>query len=256
MPVSRKRKLPYKNGSSKRRKPMVWSKRRIPSGYRSNRVRAMTIFKSPKTPWPIRTNLQLRYASEVRLTHSAVAGNFTVSKTFRANSIFDPDPVIGGVTVNGHDIYKGMYGRYRVYGVRVHLQKIATSGNANSVGRMWIRGVNSNSVASLSTLTTASDLTNLPKLSFKATTPSTGSPSQVMTLKRSYTMDYLEGKRTGAENEYTSDINGNPGIVPSIEVGHTLFDTPNAADVLMQIILTYNVRLYEPTISVSSAVAT
>lgn len=251
--VTRKRRLPYKYAASKKRKVMGARSQRKRT-YKSRKPRTQMIFKSPSTPWPLRQNLQLRYSTKFELQHSAVEP--TKSKLFRANSIFDPDFAVGGTTVNGHGIYANMYGRYRVYSVHIRVQKVPQSGNANTVGRLYVRGVPSSTPLGLAVVTTPQELPNIPKLSFKATGPSTGSPSQLSTIKRSYTMDYIEGKRVGAEDGYTSDINGNPGIQPLIEIGHTLLDDAIDTSALFLLVLTYNVRLYEPTISTSTAVAT
>lgn len=254
--MSKKRKRTFLALGAKKRRVMGRKKYVAKRTYKSRTPRTVTIFKSPSTPWPLNQNLQLRFSTEVRLTHSAVATNFTISKVFRANDIYDPDPAIGGSTVNGHSVYANMYGRYRVFSVRVHLQKVPVSGAANTIGRMWIRGAPSSLPGVISTQTTAFDLPNIPKLSYKGTNVSTGSPSTFNTIKRTYTIDYLEGKRVGADDGYSADFSGNPGFIPHIEVGHTLIDSPQPAEVLFLLVLTYNVRLYEPTISSSTAVAT
>lgn len=258
MPLLGKRKLGYKTRGGKRfklmgRKKAYHKNRRY--NWRSSRPKTLTIFKSPSNPWPLRAAIKLKASFRFTLTHGAA--DDLQSKLFRANSIFDPDVAVGGHTVNGHDVYSGMYKRYRVYGVNVRIQKIATSGSANSVARMFIRGVPSAAPTGLSSVTSPEELSNIPKLSYKATTISTGSPSNVATMRKYFTVDYIEGRRTGSDDDYTSAMAANPTTVPLIEIGQCLYDGPVVGtEALFIVDLTYDVRLYETTLSVFTPVAT
>lgn len=79
--------------------------------------------------------VKLRYADMFTLAGGGAGiGN---SKTFRANSIFDPDFGVGGHQPMGHDQWEAFYHHYRVISSKISVQSVS-SGTATIPVISWV----------------------------------------------------------------------------------------------------------------------
>lgn len=103
-------------------------------------VRSANKIAISKGPFPKEMRVKLKYVDIV--TASVPSGTTGYRAAYRANSVYDPDPLVGGVTAFGFGQWSNFYSRYTVVAskctVRILDQDTGTAGTGTVTG---LRGI-------------------------------------------------------------------------------------------------------------------
>lgn len=179
----------------------------------------------------------------VNMRYSDPQGNLTnVGSTFssaryRMNSVWDPDPSLGGGTVDGYTFYASVYGRYRVIGLKFN---VSCDNNDTFAKRLIVWPSQTDLGANYSGTDLASELPHARTILLGAK----GSGNENRTLRGSYSLARLFGtEQYNASDSSGANYNGNPGIIMFLNVG-TSAASNFVSGANVSIILTYQTLWY------------
>lgn len=154
--------MPYEKGKKwNRRRPMrkagavVLPKTNPQKTNRDLRFKQMSPYTIKPEPFPRVLYTRCKYADNGQFTGSLQ--NYSYGKTYRLNSIWDPDFTGSGKTVTGHSQLSAIYNKYLVTGAKIYVSFNNPTQDGVRCG-VRLRQVNSNSAISNATV----DVINQP----------------------------------------------------------------------------------------------
>jgi len=155
--------------------------------------------------------VHMKYSDPQGVLNNAAA--LFASVRFRMNSVYDPDPTLGGGTVDGYTFFSTIYGRYRVVGFKY---KVAFDNN----DAFEKRAICWPSMIDLGTNYSATDqATELPYSKFKVLS-SKGGGSQTKVISGFVPLAQFYGESSYNTGESTlANYNTNPALILFFNIG-------------------------------------
>lgn len=209
------------------------------SSNREFRFKQLNPYKVKPEPFPRVLYTRMKFGQVGSLVTNTLTT--ATSRTFRLNSIWDPDVTGTGSTVTGHTNIKDVYGRYLVTGAKVNIRFYDPSSDAVRVGcRLRIAG---NGATSGQTM---SQLIEQP-MTYQSGLANSG--AQVKTFNffvRPYSLMSLSRLEYNANtSKYSSSISANPADDTCLLDIFAVEGTGVSRSVAYAIKITYYVQLYD-----------
>lgn len=187
-------------------------------------------------PFPRTAVVTMRYVSDGFINPLP---NTVGSLSFRANSIFDPDVLVGGHQPYGHDTLETVYAHYDVISAKCTATFTGTAGGEIGTGIAFIK------LSTLSAHTFDRQLIReQPGIKWKIA-GSIDSTNNA-TLSKNFNASQFWGGKRGKTNQ-SAHFGNNPSEQAYFHVGiMSTNDTTNVAPTAVNVTITYKVRVSDP----------
>lgn len=199
-----------------------------------NTKEQLTSLVAPNTIMPDRSLVRLKYAS-VQALQTAFDSN-----TWKANSLYDPNGLIGGHQPAGFDIWKLFYRRYLVHGCKIKVRLIGTNAAITAASHMAL-------IATPDTTYNLQDpveIVESPYAKFRFS----GNYGQRQELTMYMTTSKMYGRSKNsisAESRFSADITADPADLWYFICTFKTLDGSNFANCYVETELTYYAEFFE-----------